>query len=458
MRNYPEVHWAEGMFLRPQHLQVFQHQVMSRIAVASRQSQPFFWGVSAIDVADDQLEGGHFEVRRFEATLKDGTRLAFPTNLHLPPREFRQALNRSDGTLPVWMGVPVQVDGQANTVSRDMDDEDPGARDLRYRVTTVEVADENLGGAPRELEVRKYNGRFFFGDEIRDGYECLPIAVIQRTGQGKNRPVLASTFIPPLTDVSAWKALVELGESVLHRVEAKYRYLRAEVAEQRLVLDSEGTGGWQPVLKLQIVGSFLHVLRQLVAVPGAHPFQLYLELSRLAGELSIFEEEGAESLDVDLYDHDQLGHCFRRLVFTVNRLLDKILSGDFRRVPFVLEEGELLIARLEEDWPQDSDIYLCIVTDRDDEQLRRRLMTAKIGASRDLPLLEQRRLFGLAINLLGRTPGRLPARENYHYFTIEQKGEYWENVCHYREVAVSGGIDSDLRFVLYIVPRAGSVR
>lgn len=452
MRSYPEVHWAEGMFLRPQHLQIFQHQVMSRIAVASRQSQPFFWGVSTIEVADDQLEAERFEVRRFEATLKDGTRLSYPTNLHLPPREIKDALNRTDGRLPVWVGIPGAVEGQANTVSRDMAEEDPGARDLRYRVATKEVTDENLGGPGREIEIRKYNGRFFFGDEIRDGYECLPVALIQRTGQGKNRPVLADDFIPPLTDVSAWRALVELGESVVHRVEAKYRYLRAEVAEGRLVFDSQGTGGWQPILKLQIVGSFLHVLRQLVAVPGTHPYQLYLELSRLAGELSIFEEQGAESLDVDLYDHDRLGSCFQRLVYTVNRLLDKILSGDFITVPFVLE-GELLIARLQEEWIGKSEMYLCIVSDMTDRQLERPLMTIKIGASEDLPLLRQRRLFGLDIELLRRAPGGLPARENLHYYNINQDGEYWQNVCRHREIAIAGGIDPQLKFVLYVIPQ-----
>ena len=440
------------MFLRPQHLQLFQHQVMSRIAVASRQSQPFFWGVASIEVADDQLEAERFEVRRFEATLKDGTRLSFPTNLYLPPRELKEALSRTDGRLPVWVGIPGAVEGQANTVSRDMAAEDPGARDLRYRVATHEVSDENIGGPARELEIRKYNGRFFFGDEIRDGYECLPVALVQRTGHGKNYPVLADDFIPPLTDVSAWRALVELGESVLHRVEAKYRFLRAEVAEGRLVIDSEGTGGWQPVLKLQIVGSFLHVLRQLVAVPGAHPFQLYLELSRLAGELSIFEEQGAESLDVELYDHDRLGHCFHRLVYVVNKLLDKILSGDFISVPFV-PDGELLMARLQSEWMGRSEMYLCIVSDLTSRNLERSLMTVKIGASEDLPLLRQRRLFGLDIEALRRTPGGLPARENLHYFTISQEGEYWDNVCRHLEIAISGGQSPDLRFILYVIPK-----
>ena len=203
MARIPEIHWAEGMFLRPQHLQVFSRQLTGMVADARRRSQPFFWGISRIEVAEDHLEAFTFSLRRFEALLKDGTRLDLPTNLRLDPRDFKDELAAAEGLLPVYLGVPILREGEPNTIGLGEGE----GKDLRYRVDTFETADENQGGSPQPLEVRKLNGRLFLGDEDREGYETLPIALVQRAGYGSNAPVLAREFIPPVTEVTAWPAL-----------------------------------------------------------------------------------------------------------------------------------------------------------------------------------------------------------------------------------------------------------
>ena len=445
MSRSPEVHWSEGMFLRPQHFQMFSRQLGGMVGTLWRRTQPFLWGFSDLEVAEDALEAFSFRLRRCEGVLRDGTWVQLPANLRVDPRDFKEALNASDGRLPVYLAVPVLREGEPNTASPEGGAD--GA-DRRYRTEPVEATDENLGGPARPIEVRRLNGRFLFGNESREGYETLPVAVVQRAGHGANAPVLSAEFIPPLLQVSAWPALSRIAEGILHRVEAKHRFLRAEVAEGRLVLDSQGTGGWQPVFKLQVVGSFLQVLRQLAGSPGIHPFHLYVELARLAGELSIFEDEG--ELAVPLYDHDRLGACYHEIAFILERLLERILSGRFVRVDFTLER-DVQVARLRDEWlAREAEIYLCIESDLPDSQVLGRIETAKIGASADLPLLKQRRLFGLDIDLLKRTPGGLPARDDYHYFTIAKEGPYWEAVARNREMAISGG-DPRLRFCLYIV-------
>ena len=452
MGRFPEVHWSEGMFLRPQHFQMFSRQLGGMVADVWRRTQPFLWGFSDLEIADDALETFSFALRRCEGVLKDGTWVQFPTNLRVNPRDFKEALNASDGRLPVYLAIPLLRESEANTVGLDSGAA-TGGLDLRYQVEAIEASDENLGGDAKPVQIRKLSGRLLFGDESLEGYETLPVALLQRAGYGSNAPVLSTDFIPPLLSIAAWPDLVKLGESILHRVEAKHRYLRAEVAEGRIVLDTEGTGGWQPVFKLQIVGSFLHVLRQLTASAGIHPFQLYLELTRLAGELSIFEDDG-DVLNVPLYDHDRLGEVFHAIAYILERLLERILSGRFIRVEFKLE-GEILVARLRDEWlTREAVTYLCIESDLSDRELLSRIETAKIGTSGDLSLLKQRRLFGLDIELLKRTPGGLPARENLHYFSIAKEGPYWDGVARSREMAISGGIDPRLRFSLFIVLKA----
>ena len=445
MSRIPEVSWSEGMFLRPQHLQQFSRYVRGLLSETWRQTHPYLWGIDEIVIDEEQLEGFTFAVRRLTVVLPDGARAATPASLTVNARAFKDELRQSEGPMVVWLGVPALRDGEANAIHAD----DTSGQDLRYQLESVEVSDENAGGTPRAMEVRRLRARLFFGSENREGYDSLPIAALERSGHGSNEPVLADSFIPPVVRLAAWPPLQQLAESVLHRVEAKQRFLRAEVTEGRINL--EGAGSWQAVFKLQIVGSFLHVLRQLIATPGIHPFSVYVELARLAGELSIFEEEGAEAIEVPLYDHGQLGPCFQTVVFTVERLLEKILSGRFVHVPFELS-GELLVARLQEAWlGAQSELFLCIESDLTDRTILSRIETAKIGASVDLPLLKQRRLFGLDIELLSRTPGGLPTRAELHYFSISREGPYWESVAREREIAILGGIDPKLRFSVYIV-------
>lgn len=453
MRTFPEVHWAEGMFLRPQHLQLFAQQVSSRVAHAERQVQPFYWGVSRLEVAEDQLEAFRFEARQLEARLKDGTLLRMPVNLRIEPRDFKQQMDqRLDGRLPVYLGVPRWLDGEANTLMPTDDRVGTAARDLRYRVETIDVVDENVGGEGRQLEIRKHYGRIFFGDEDREGYECLPIAVVQRAGRGKNTPVLDNEFVPPVIDIGAWGPLRTLGEEVVNKVDARFRVLRAAIDERSLVLDTDRRGGWQVVFKLQIVGSFLHVLRQLVALPGIHPFALYLELTRLAGELTIFEKGDGSGIDVPLYDHDELGSCFQRLTRTVHRLLDQILTGGFIRIPF-LPEGDVLAARFEESHLNDSEaVFLCVESNLDSNTVDQAMRPVKIGAAADLPLFRLRRLRGLEIQLLKESPRNLPTGSELHYYSIGQQGSYWQNVTQRCEMQISDS-DPRLSYSLYFVSR-----
>ena len=57
MTNTPEVNWAEGMFLRPQHLQLASRHYGSLIGGVLRGAQPFFWGFDRLEIDAEQLEG-----------------------------------------------------------------------------------------------------------------------------------------------------------------------------------------------------------------------------------------------------------------------------------------------------------------------------------------------------------------------------------------------------------------
>ena len=452
MKKTPQVLWAEGMFLRPHHLQTAERYREEALQREIQRLQPFFYGLQSLDVAPDQLENFVFEIRDVSLKLKDGTALSSDSTLRLSPRSFKNELDKASGRMRVFVGVPVMRETAPNTFAPG---EGPAGVDRRYIAENAEVLDENSGTNPQPVGVRRCNGKLFFGAESQEGYECLEVAVVERSGSGRNFPVLSREFIPSLTELGGSRTIQALCDGVTNRIEAKHRLLLTDVSQGRLTIQSEGTSGWQTIIKLQILGSFLFLFQQLTRIPRIHPFAVYTEFARLAGELSIFDD-GKIPVKIPVYDHEKLGPCFHETCRVIEALLEKIVASRFVKVDFVLRD-DLLVADLLEEWlAAQTEVFLAIEAEMEEKDLRGRIVTMKLGTVRDIPILRQRRLFGLDLELLKRTPAGLPQREDYFYFKIEKEGPYWANVVRDRNVALSDALDPKLKFSLYIITKPGS--
>ncbi|MBL8112123.1 MAG: type VI secretion system baseplate subunit TssK [Acidobacteria bacterium] len=449
MTRTPEVHFAEGMFLRPHHFQAAERHRTEAIARDLALVAPFSWGLARLEVATDQLEKYVFEVRALDLKLKDGTVLSFPQNVSLAPRTFKNELDAAGGRMDVHVGVPVWREGQPNAL---LAGERLAGMDRRFAVESVQVADENTGDNAQVLQVRRYAGRVFFGAENREGYETLPIGVIERSAQDRALPAWATDSIPPALEISAVPALQTICQTVMNRLEAKYRLLLSEAAEVRLTAGQ--SGNWEAVLKLQSLAPYTFLFQQLTRLPRIHPFAIYLEFARLAGLLSVFDD-GRTPVRVPLYDHDRLPACFGEMSHLFAGLLDRVAASRFVRVDFVLRE-DLLVAALPAEAAGDADLYIGIESDLGEREVRNRIDIMKVGSVNDIPVLKQRRLFGLDLQLLKRAPNGLPAQDNNYYLMIEKSGPYWLNVVKEKVVAVSGALDPKLSFALYAVPKGGA--
>jgi type VI secretion system protein ImpJ len=442
MAQTAPVYWGEGMFLRPHHLQAAERFREESLRQEILRVQPFGWGLVRLQVAAAPLENFGFELQEAELRLKDGTALSLGATLKVQPRTFKEELERAGGRLAVHLGVPRYRPSGANVLVGDA----PGGRERRYVAESVDVLDENIGGNPQPVTVRRFNGRLFFGEENREGFECLEIARIERSGRGRNAPVLAAGFIPAAVEIGASPVLQDLCDGILHRLEAKRQLLLTELAEGRLTTEAAGATAWRPILKLQILGSFTFLLEQLTRLPRLHPFTLYAELCRLAGELSIFHDGSPFRLPV--YDHDDLGTCFRRAADILVTLLDRAVDSPFVRVEFE-PDGDLLAAALRAEWLAGGEMYLALETELDEAPLAARLAVVKASAPGDAPLLRQRRLHGLGLTRLKRVPPGLPVREDTHYFALGHEEPYWSHLAAEGRLALSEAQDPGLRFVLY---------
>ena len=128
------------MFLRPQH---FQHAARHQRALMSEEisvARPYSWGVQEIEVAEAELESDLFTIRRLNVRLKDGTRIVVPENAEIEPRDIKSALDESNGSLDVYLALPLLMDREPNTL---MLYEEKSVHDRRFKGTLIERVDDN---------------------------------------------------------------------------------------------------------------------------------------------------------------------------------------------------------------------------------------------------------------------------------------------------------------------------
>jgi type VI secretion system protein ImpJ len=448
-----EIHWSEGMFLGPHHLQVFQRSVLERVWAVADQTLPYAWGARRVKIAAADIENYLFGLQAADLVFQDGTRLLLPGNSSVEPRSFKDALDAEGGTLDVYVGVPQYRPAEANIANT------AGEGDRRYVLDEYEQIDENTGRNPQPLLLRRLNARLFFsGEDVPRGFQTLRVASLRRSAGAGSPPVLNLEQYPPVVQVDAWPPLLKLCNELVAQVEAKKRYLGERLAGRPVNFGTGGSADFEALLKLHAVNHHAPYLKQLCQSPHLHPYSIFTEMVRLAGGLSIFDSERRVAADnIPLYDHDKLGFCFNELYLQIVRLLEKMVPMSFVIRPFAPVPGirtrqalklepELIAAAQE--------FYLMIRTPDELSALRPKVDRLKIGSARDIDVLKAGRFPGLFLHNVERIPPELPVPEQGHYFRMQRDGpsdRYWKSVEANKDIVLDSPDEIVWECRLYVV-------
>ena len=101
-----KVHWTEGLFLRPHHLQQADRYLETAIESRTRHVTPYPWGFAALEIDRDLAQQSKFGLRRASGVMPDGGLFDFPGEGPAPaPIEVPEA---AAGQL-VWLTVPARA-------------------------------------------------------------------------------------------------------------------------------------------------------------------------------------------------------------------------------------------------------------------------------------------------------------------------------------------------------------
>lgn len=412
-----EVHWQEGLFLLPHHLQRMQKGFRDQVAAERRLAWAYPWGVIETRLSRDELENMRVRFERLTVVMPSGLTVNYPENAELPSLDIKQAFSKGSGAFNVSLGVPLWQNSRANAFAPNQQ-ADPRVK-LLYRLAEIECADENTGENPKPMQVRKLNARLMLDHEDTSDMEVLPLLRIMRAaGQDVGLPREDPEFVPPCLVLSGSPPLREMLRDLASQVEASRKELVVQVSRGGFSLETMRGIQFEQLVRLRTLNRYSASLPSLVLAPGLAPFEIYLELRALLGELAALHPDRDE-FESAPYNHENPYPCFRELAARIRPFLRGAVKPTWRKVEFK-EAGLWLSATLtEDDLTQPNAYFLGIKTKIDPVALARyvedgdrfKLMPLSLARSaiRGVELKEER-----------HAPLELPAQSDLHYFRLDR--------------------------------------
>ena len=448
-KSEPSVLWREGMFLCPQHLQAFSREVAARISQRSSAGSPGSYGLILLELNEESLARDVFEIRRAEVVFTDGTLAVFPDNAGVEQRGFAEHFKAAE--LMVYLGIPA---ARANVPQID----ESNGRVARYRVETRLTYDENLRDASVELEFRHLQGRIFFGDEDRSGFEALPVAKIVRRGQPEAVSCLSESYMPPLLACGASPVLMRGLKEISDSARAHARDLATHVPATAALSSAAKGADLAGFVKLQAVNRCVANLEQVARLPRLHPFDTFMWLVQCVGNLAVF---GADRNvpNIPIYDHDKPSESFVFTLEAIRKLLAADVAVPYDRAPFEpdpMRDG-FFECHIPDDWARFHPAYfLGIEMAKSAEEAEQLVASGVKLLSRDhLERVLRGVIPGIGLKHTRNPPLAFPKRPDLHFFKVESEGkarEAWIEVERSKSAMVLStlGAVAEVHYYFYV--------
>ena len=416
------VHWHEGLFLQPHHLQTFQRNVYQSVFGERRFSMAFPYGVLQMRLALDDLEDQRVRFDRLHIALRGGAVFRFPEDAELPTLDIRQAMRERQGDFMIYLAVPLWINERANSIEHGA--AVPGRRvKMIWQVGEIETADENSGRNLQPVQVRRLNGMLMFHDEDLSDMEYIPLIRVTRevSGEGAGLPKADPRFVPATLLMRGAPVLMELVRDLAGQTGAVREELATHLSATPLDLRNLQGLQYEQMSRLRAINRYAARLPALLEERGAAgnipPFEIYLELRDFLAELTaLYPARG--DFDCAPYNHDDPYPPFLEVVTKIRSYLGGVVKPRYRKIDFRLEDG-LFVGDVSPDlFEGATGFYLALETPMDPAALVRlvensdqfKLMPASFGV---------RAIRGIALKEERHAPYELPAKARNYYYRLD---------------------------------------
>ena len=443
------VHWHEGLFLQPHHLQTMQHHLLERFGAERRLGSIFPYGVVDMKMSADALENMLVRFDRLRVIMPSGLEVNFPENADLPSLDIKTAFEASSNPFRVSLAVPLWYATRANAVDIAAGNTGtaqgaPGAewRVKRiYKVSEIQRTDENTGENQQPMMVRRINARLILDDDDHTDLETLPLLrIAHATGQDVGTARQEPTYIPPCLVIGGSSSLRERLRDLSNQVQASRSTLVQQITAGGFSIDAMRGVQFEQAMRLRTLNRYAARLGSLITVlQQVRPYDFYLELRELLGELSASHPDRDKEFIVPEYDHDNLAASFDDLINKIRSLLGGTVQERYLKIDFI-QEGSVLVLKeplSPEHLEKPTDYFLGIKT-REDHAALAKLVEDGDRFKLMAKTMIQQRIWGIKLQEERHPPLTLPAKGDLYYYRLmrSESQRMWDRIKDEKTMAV----------------------
>src|SRR5579872_478691 len=432
MRYLSRVVWSEGMYLGPHHFQLQNRYFEDTIRFAA--SALFFepWGLIGSQLDAEALHNGTVNLVHARGVFSDGLPFNMPESDPLPqPRGVADFFPPNRDALAVQLAIPPHKPDGLNCAMPDSSD----GQLARYFAEERLLHDETTGRDEKPVQLGRKNIQLLFETESPANLLILPIARVTRDGSGHF--IFDPAFIPPCVRIDASEHLMALLRRLIEILEDKSSmFSRAGKGDKRTWTEfstREIANFWL----LHAVNSALAPLRHLYLTRRGHPEDLYIEMLRLGGSLCTFALD-AHPRDLPLYNHQRLDKCFAALDDHIRRRLETIVPTQYIEIPLSRRADYFYEGAVTDQRCLDRSRWIFAIRSAAGEVdiIAKTPQLVKLCSKQFVPQLVKRALPGLPLTHLPVPPSAIPAKVDFHYFSVNKSGPCWDHLVQSRQIGL----------------------
>ncbi len=419
-----KVIWSEGLFLRPQLFQqqerYFEYFAHQRAKILNH----FFWGFSEFDIDREGLAYGKLVLRSAKAVLPDGTPYDIPDHADIP--DPLTILPEHIGK-KIYLAVPLRLDNSDEIIFTSQSTNSLA----RFQAKEAEIADCNaIRQGAKPIQIARLRLKFMSEDEINQSWIGLPIAKVQAIQPDGNVLLNDLDFIPPITSFGASALLLEWLTHLSGLVK-----IRATMLAERLSSSSGKASASAEIVDyfiLQMFNKYEPVFNHLRNIPELSPVDLYLELAKLAGELSTFvRTDTRRPALIPDYNHADIYASIKPLIIEINNLLNQILVRAGQIIDLQDRgQGVWVASVMPAELQSFSHIVLAVHADMAMDKLDQHFrFQSKLSAPQQLNELVRSHLPGIELHRLPVPPRQIPYSSGHIYYELQKNGPLWERIA-----------------------------
>ena len=408
-----KVHWTEGLFLRPHHLQQADRHLENAIESRTRHVTPYPWGFSALEIDRDLAQQSKFALRQAAGVMPDGGLFDFPGQS--PPPAPIAAPETAAGQI-VWLTMPALAEN-----SREVSPERT-ENAARYVVGAQTVIDSTANlRIEEEIEVAYPRLAYEIRKTAKPGYVGLPIARIVEVHD--KTIVFDEKFAPPVL-VCAAHATVE---GWLDRVIGWIGNKLDELA--RYASDATAGGGLQSAdyLMLQCLNREIPALKHFRSSQYIHPERLYETLLRIAGELATFTTYERRAREYGVYNHDDLESVFTPVLRDIQDFLSARLDRRAIRLELIERAQNAFVSTIRDRALfRNATFVLEVSARRPLTEIQLKLPEfLKVGPNTHMNEIVRAHLPGVPVVHMPTPPPQIRAITDHVYFYLDRSSPLW---------------------------------